>query len=145
MATSQTFQAELRSVLMGRGTNYPFVDGGGVDIPTPDIRTNDLERLFAAGDYQGPQYAGPVYVNLTMNVVGTSEATLFANLDTLVTAWIPATSDITFELNLPSYGARTISGRPNRFEVPPITGDMRRTWRIYGVRAQFKAGTPTWT
>lgn len=145
MATSGTFQAELRGVLMGRGTNYPFADDGGVHAPAPDIRSYDLERYLDAGDFQGSQFAGPQFINLTLHVVGTSEANLFANLDSLVTAWAPSETDITFELNLPSYGARTISGRPFRFDIPPITGPMRIGLRILGVRAQFKAGTPTWT
>lgn len=141
MATSQTWQAELRSLLMGRGTNYPIVD---LDVEQ-DYRSYDLAKLLAPGDFQGPQYAGPIYVSLTLHCKGTSEATLFSNYNALETAWAPSTTDLTFELNLPNYGARTLSGRVAHFDPPRITGEMRAAFHIFGIRAQFKAGTPTWT
>jgi hypothetical protein len=142
MATSATFQAELNGVLIGRGTNYPIID---FDIEQTTV-AHDLNRLLADGEYQGPQFAGPIFVSFTLNVRGTTEANLFSNLATLSAAWpLSNATDDTLEFNLPSYGARTLSGRVTHFDPPRITNDMRVGLTIFGVRCQFKAGTPTWT
>lgn len=136
------YTAELRTTLMGGASNYAITE---IDITSPELVSNDLRRLLTDGDFQGAQYAGPQYVSLTMNVTGSTEANLIANLDTLKTAWAKAASDITFVLRIPQWGKRSLSGRPFRFEVPVIDGQQRIAKTIFGVRAQFKAGTPTWT
>lgn len=138
------WQAELRTTLMGGSSNYGIT---AIEITPPDIRSHDLPKLLTDGEFQGPQDKGPIYVTLTMNVTGTSETNLIANLDTLETAWAKSSTDLTFVLRLPNWGKRSVSGRPFLYSVPPLVPAETRTpaRTIRGVRAQFKAGTPTWT
>lgn len=136
------YQAELRTTLMGQGTNYEFVE---IDVPTPPIVTNDVARLLGHGTFQGSHFKGSIVVTLTMIVKGTTTTTLRSNMDTLETAWAVAASDITFVLRLPQWGKRSLSGRPINFDPGVWTPTTIASRRIPGVRAQFEAGTPTWT
>lgn len=139
---SADWQAELRTTLMGNST-FPIVT---VDVSPPPLISHDVPKLLDDGEFQGSQFQGAQYVTLTMNVTGTSESNLIANLDTLKTAWAKATSDLTFVLRLPNWGKRSIAGRPaHALDVPPIESQQLAALTIRGVRAQFKAGTPTWT
>lgn len=139
--TTTATQAYLNGVLMGVGTAFPFVS---VE-PTQEIRSHNLVRLLADGDYQGNQQAGPLFITLTLNITGTSLANLFANRETLRAAWTTSGTDLTFELNEPSVGSRTLQGRVSDFKLPPFDASQEAALRIYGVLAQFEAGTPTWT
>ena len=136
------YQAELRTTLMGASTDYVFT---AIDVPPAPIVTNDLPKLLDHGKFQGSHYKGPIVVTLTMEVTGTTEANLRANLDTLETAWAVASSDITFVLRLPTWGKRSLSGRPINFDIPPLIAEHTAGYMVPGVRAQFESGTPTWT
>lgn len=139
---SADWQAELRTTLMGNST-FPIVS---VDISPPTLISHDLPKLLDDGEFQGSQYEGAQYVTLTMNVTGSSESNLISNLDTLKTAWAKASSDLTFVIRLPSWGKRSIQGRPaHALDVPQIESQQLTALLIRGVRAQFKAGDPTWT
>lgn len=139
---SADYQAELRTTLMGPGTNYGMVS---IDVSPAPIITNDLPKLLANGKFQGSHFKGSILVTLTMNVAGTTTTTLRANLDTLETAWAVASSDITFVVRLPQWGKRSLSGRPINFDPGPMIPEQIPGRTIRGVRAQFEAGTPTWT
>lgn len=139
---SADYQAELRTTLMGPGTNFNITS---IDVPPAPIITNDLPKLLADGKFQGSHFKSSIVVTLVMNVSGSTMANLRANLDTLETAWAIATSDITFVLRLPQWGKRSLSGRPINFDPGPLTPEQVPGRTIRGVRAQFEAGTPTWT
>ena len=136
------YQAELRTTLMGPTTNYGLVS---IEVPPAPIVTNDLDKILTNGRFQGSHFKGSLVVTLTMNVTGSTTANLRANLDTLETAWAVATSDITFVIRLPQWGKRSISGRPINFDPGPFLPEQVPGRTIRGVRAQFEAGTPTWT
>lgn len=142
MPISEDYQAELRSTVMGPSTNYELME---IHVTPAPIRTNDLPKLLADGAFQGPQYSGSIVVTLVMEVIGTTEINLRANLDTLETAWAKSSTDLTFKLRLPSWGTRSLSGRPINFDVPPLVVEHVAGFSIPNVRAQFEAGTPTWT
>jgi hypothetical protein len=136
------WQAELRTTLMGGASDYTIVE---FDITPAVIVSNDLPKLLADGEFQGAQFRGPVLVTLTMNVTGTSQADLLGNIDALATAWRPASSNLTFVVRVPQLGKRSVEGRPIEFEVPPFSSETLPSLTVFGVRAQFKAGDPTWT
>lgn len=136
------YQVEIRTTLMGPGTNYPirFLDG----VSLPGIVSNDLPKLLADGDFQGFSTYGPRFVTVTFDVVGSTAATLESRTATLETAWAKATSDIYLVWRLGGTKYR-VSGRPIEFDRPMITPDTHVTHRAIGARAQFKAGDPTVT
>ena len=136
------YQAELRTTLMGPSTNYEITK---IEVPPAQTVKNDLRKLLADGSFQGAHYKAPIVVTLTLNVLGSTETTLRSRLDTLETAWAPSATDLTFVLRLPSWGKKSLSGRPVAFDPGELTPEAVAALKIFGVRAQFEAGTPTWT
>lgn len=141
--TTGPWQLYLNGLLIGDGTAYQFVDPG-IHV-SQEIRSHDLARLLADGDFQGPQFAGPIFIDWEMEIEGTSTSDLFAKIEALAAAWGPSSTDLTLEVNLPSTGSRTIQGRVSNFDRGTFGQTSSFGFLQTGVAGQFKAGTPTWT
>lgn len=127
---------------MGVGTAYPITDL--VDLP-PAIVSHDSPRPLADGEYQGPQFRGPKFIEFGLEIEGTSEADLVLKVETLKTAWQPLSVNVGLEINTPYLGARLWTGRP--FDLVGITYSQAATagWLMQGIRCRFKAGNPVST
>lgn len=137
------WQVEIRTTLMGNGTNYPirYIDG----VSLPAIVTNDLPKLLADGEFQGINTYAARFVTVTFDVIGTSASNLETRIATLETAWaLAGASDIEFVVRLGGT-KKKCTGRPIEFDRPVITPVEAKNFRAIGGRAQFKAGNPTWT
>lgn len=141
---SQDYQAELRTTLMGTGTNYPFKS---VHPAPAEYRTTDVPRLLGDGSFGGKDFKGLIVVTLEFIVKGTSDANLQANLDALEAVWARSHTDLEFVLRLPNWGTKgkKISGRPRRYDPGVFEPTRSASFRQIGVRAQFDGLTPTWT
>lgn len=113
-----TWQAEIRSLVTGDGTNYPLDgDAGGITglgVPTP--KTADVDLLHADGAYGAPDYMGTRVLTIPYMLGGT-DAEVFEWLDDLNTAWAPSTTDITLKVGLPYWGEVTFNGRPRGLDA----------------------------
>lgn len=112
------WQAEIRTLVTGDGTNYPFdADAGGITglgVPTP--KTADVDLLHADGAYGSPDYMGTRIITIPYLLGGTA-AEVFEWLDDLNDAWAPSTTDIALTINLPYHGTVTINGRPRGLDA----------------------------
>lgn len=112
------WQAELRSLTMGDGTNYPFdAEVGGITgLGVPAPKTADVDLAHQDGAYGSEDFMGVRVVTIPF-VLGGTPAQVFEWLDDLNTAWAPASSDLTLTLGLPFYGDVDLEGRPRGLDV----------------------------
>lgn len=115
------WQAELRTLVMGDGTNYPFdaeVGIGGLGMPPP--KAQQVELFHEDGAYRAADFKNVRIVTIPF-ILGGTPAEVFGWLDDLNTAWETTTaSDVTLQLNLPFHGTLTLTGRPDGLEANAI-------------------------
>ena len=137
MTITADYQAELRSVTIGAGTNYRFAEppeGFG----TPSYRDTDYDRVVADGERAGLDLLNARKVVFDLWVVGSDDADCESKLMTLKGAWRPsAITDI--DLNVRFAGTEyVLHGRP-RGVVADI-GNIHQG--ITRARCEFKATDP---
>lgn len=119
MAITADWQAELRTVTIGAGTDYPFttpVSGLGI----PAVRSRDLELADRHGSHGGaPDRLLRRILQLPVGVDGSTPADAYTKLHTLKSAWRPADSDEPFDLRLPGQPTTVVRyyGRPRAVDV----------------------------
>lgn len=128
MATTADYQAELRSTLVGAGTDYPLVgpiDGlVGMPVTAADVQPNTYPGTVRAADRaRGRVLTLPVGIDKT-TAADTSDA-----LQSLVTAWRPSTSDLPLEVRIPGTSwTRTFYGRPRLTQSAADLAHLRASW-----------------
>lgn len=123
MPPSAQWQATVRGLELGAGTNYEVEpDGiGGLGVPTPAVQD------YARGDRDGTVSGRDLYerrvLTLPIHVLGTTAEDVMGNLRTLKTAWKreKSTDEVELELRLPGFpgATETLSyfGRPRGMAV----------------------------
>lgn len=134
---------ELRSTLMGDGTNYELGPSGeerivGLGVPVP--KTADVDLLHDDGAYGSPDYQGVRVISIPFLLRGTP-AQAMGYLKDLHTVWAPSTTDLPLYIQLPGFGKFYVNGRPR--------GLLENTrWAHFGevtAEATFVALDPTIT
>lgn len=142
MSTSADWQLEIRGLLTGHATVYRFGTGAIDGLGVPPTKTADVELFGRDGSYGSPDYRGPRILIVDYLINETSETLAFAAMKTLSTAWVPSTTDLTIEVQLPGWHF-TVTGRPRGLEIN--LGDRRRLAGVIPAIAEFHALNPTIT
>lgn len=112
------YQLEIRTTLMGDGTNYALGPYGqtikGLGVPTP--KTADVELYHDGGAYGSPDYMGIRIISVPFELGGTP-AQVGGWVKDLNTAWAPSTTDIPLYMQLPGFGKFYVNGRPRGFDA----------------------------
>ena len=109
---SGDYQFELRSVLMGDGTNYEIGAEGWGGFGTPEIRARQSVLPLEHGAVADREYADARELRLPMIIKGTTVANLLSNWQSVMEAWQPSQSgDVQAALQIG--GSKfLLSGRP---------------------------------
>ena len=110
---------ELRTTLMGDGTNYALgpaeqVNIGGLGVPAP--KTADVDLYHEDGAYGSPDYMGVRIIDVPFLLLGTP-AQVGGWVKDLHTVWAPSTTDIPLYMQLPGFGKFYVNGRPRGFDA----------------------------
>ncbi len=114
--TLQKYQLQIGSLTMGPSTNYIVhnVQGFGV----PNVRVGDTDRPLDHGLFYGRDFISGRTITIDLTVIGTSDSDAMNNLDALLAAWTPVSSDATTTkpliVNLAGLADRQLNGRPRR-------------------------------
>ena len=110
---------ELRTTLMGDGTNYQLGPlGERVDglFDVPQAKSADVELHHEDGAYGSPDYVGVRVITIPFYLEGTpSDVGGWAK--TLHTVWAPSTTDIPLYFQWPGFGKGYVNGRPRSLRV----------------------------
>ena len=105
------YQFELRTTLMGEGSNYLIV-GAPTGFGVPAVKSADVELHHDDGSYGSPDYHGVRVITIPLEMTASTASTAMQYFDALVTAWAPSTTDIPLYFRLPYWGKKYVNGRP---------------------------------
>lgn len=113
------FSSASASLPMGPGTDYLIEEIEGFGLP--DVRAVDTPRPRATGEFFAQDYLGGRTITITLTIRGANPTALVANIDALMAAWQPISSDPTATDQLffqfPGGTARYFVGRPRKAAV----------------------------
>jgi hypothetical protein len=108
-------QLELRTTLMGTGTDYVIDrDAGGVSgLLAVVVKQTETEYAHADGSFVGDAFEASRDLTVALLLDG------FAAVETMRTVWAPSSTNLELWFQLPDIGKRYVVGRPVGF-VPDL-------------------------
>src|SRR4051812_13734363 len=126
---------QWRDFTFGPGTDYPVSEIAGID-DMPDIRTADVARPQADGDWSGTDQVAPRTVVMTLGIRGTSGADLEAKRQAALFALSPSRTAVE---RLILTDGRQVYGKLRRYSMPT---DMGYDWRLGELHLEFYCPDP---
>lgn len=127
MPITADWQAELRGLTVGSGTDYQFtgpIDGLGI----PKVRSGDSELPRRHGDYGGYDVLARRVLAFPLGIVGDSLADTYQKLQALKAAWKPSIADLGLDIRLAGQPATVLRyyGRPRGIDADLTR--LRNSW-----------------
>lgn len=137
--TLEPWQAQLGDLRLGPGTPYEWVELEGAD-ELPGLRTDDVARPWAHGDFDGDDWAEARVLAFTVEIAAEDSVTYDQALADLRRVMVPTRGTVPFWLYLPRRGA------PLRWDVKVrrhrITTDLAYEMGLAEAQAQLYASDP---
>ena len=135
------WQIELRTTLMGAGTNYEFDPAGLAGFGVPPVKDADVDLDGAHGSYASQDFNGPRVITVSFDIAQTTAAAALTRLKELNVVWAPSTVDLPCHFRLPGWGRFSVVGRPRGLDEKLGQAEFGRVLAM----ATFVANDPTIT
>lgn len=134
------WQFELRSLLMGDGTDYTVDRNGAVaGLVGSSIQMPETRYAHADGSFIGSAVEEPRTAILSIEIEGDDADDAGTKYIALRTAFAKATTELPFYFNLPGWGKRYVNGWP-----AGVVEDLRLAdFGLIGVICSFRITDPT--
>lgn len=113
------YQLELRTTLMGYGSNYR-IDHQRAQSYTPlgdqGVKNQDVELVHDDGAYAGQELLGTLSFTFPLYFQGTAANAALA-IQTMRTVWAPSSTDLPLYHQIPGVGKFYVNGRPRGVNV----------------------------
>lgn len=112
------YQLELRSVLMGAGSDDYIIDrdrGGLTGFIDPVVELVETEYAHEKGSFVGTARTPARTGQAALVVVGTSDTDCGTNLAALRATWAPSSSAVPLYFQIPGFGKSYVMGHPLGF------------------------------
>lgn len=136
-----SWQFELRTTLMGDGTNYGIDRLRGAIRGLVDVAVKESESEYAHddGSFAGDGHQASRMATFALEVIGSTATAAGDNVETMRTVWAPSTTDLPLYFQLPGFGKRYVNGRPRGLIADYSTADFG----VIPILASFRITDPT--
>lgn len=118
-------QAQLRSLTIGAGTNYPGIGGTRGVYGMPEPKAGEAARASGHGVTASVERMERRILRVPVTIIATDGASAAAMSDTLKTAWAPSDADLELALRLDG-DERRFFGRPRGVDDSRMSGQQGR-------------------